>query len=115
MLFAQASGNKISNSLSQTPILVNFCSSNISIAKLIAKRAHRIPHRNLRRKHAKIKQVIESSVRGPRRVEEAGRAGHGVLAGLQVLVLPDPPGAVDLCVVQEEVRVAGGGEEVAAW
>ena len=28
--------------------------------------------------------------------------------------MPDPPGAVDLGVVQEEVGVAGGGEEVTA-
>jgi hypothetical protein len=89
---------QISNNLSQIRFPNKVWHSDVSIAKLIAQRAHRILDRNLRRKHAQIKEVIKSGIRGVG-VEEGGCADHGVLAGLQVLVLPDPPGAVDLCVV----------------
>lgn len=48
------------------------------------------------------------------RVERRGAAGEGGLAVLEVHVLPHPPGAVDLGVVQEEGGLGGRGEEVTA-
>jgi hypothetical protein len=48
-------------------------------------------------------------------VEEGDGASDGVQAVGRVLVLPDPPDAVDHAVVQEECGVARRGEEISAW
>jgi hypothetical protein len=37
------------------------------------------------------------------------------LSVLKILVLPDPPRAIDLCVVEEEGWVSWGCEKVSAW
>jgi hypothetical protein len=73
--------------------------SLISITPLLPPRAHRLPNLHLRRQHPQIKQVVQRRVGRRREVEERVCAGDGVLAGRQVLVLPDFPGAVDLRVV----------------
>jgi hypothetical protein len=43
--------------------------------------------------------VVEGTVAARRRVQEGDGVSNGVLAVLNVLVLPDPPGTVDLSVV----------------
>lgn len=86
----------------------------IGVAELIAPRAHDIPNPDRRRINTNINQILKGRVVRRRVVENRVGASDGVLTGLQVLVLPDPPGAVDLRVVEEEVGVAGRGEEVAA-
>lgn len=88
--------------------------SNISIAKPLPQRTHRIRDLYLRRQDSEIKHIVQSGVRRRREVEEGVCPRESVLTRFQVLVLPDPPCPVDLRVVQEEVGVAGGGEEVAA-
>lgn len=86
----------------------------ISIAERASKRAHGLSNRDARRIDTEINDVVERSVRRRGEVEQRLRASDGVLAVLEVLVLPNPPGAVDLSVVQVEVGVAGGSEEVTA-
>ena len=87
----------------------------VSVTELITKSAHRASNPDGRRVDTKLNDVIKRRVRGRREVEEGICATDGVLAGLQVLVLPDPPCAIDLRVVQEEVGVTRRGVEVTTW
>ena len=58
---------------------------------------------------------MQSSISAGRGVVQGDGSSDGVLSVLQILVLPDPPCAVDLCVVQEEGGVSWGGEDVSTW
>jgi hypothetical protein len=86
--------------------------SCINVAELIANRAHSITNLDLRREDAQVDNIVERGVGGRRRIEHRVRTGDRILASLQILVLPDPPGTIDLAVVQEEPRVTGRREEI---
>jgi hypothetical protein len=59
-----------------------------------------------------INSVIESSVAAGRSVVNRDGSTYGVLAVLDVQILPCPPGAVYHGVMEVESRVTGGSEEV---
>lgn len=88
--------------------------SFVNIAELVADRAHSIADPHGRRVDTKIYKIVQCGVGGWGEVEDGVRAGNGVLTLLQVLILPDPPGAINLSVVQEEVGVAWRRVKVAA-
>ena len=91
---------------------------NINITKRppsITSRRHNLGDRNGRRIDAQINQISQGSIPARRGIRQRDSASDGVLAALEILVLPDPPRAVDLRVVQEEGWVTGRREEVAAW
>lgn len=79
--------------------------SLVDIAELVADRAHSIADPHGRRVDTKIYKIVQRGVGGWRKVEESVCAADCVLAVVQILVLPDPPGAINLSVVQEEVWV----------
>lgn len=68
---------------------------------------------------AKLEQVLRERqdlrISGRRRVCQGDRAVDGVRARVRLLVLPHPPDAINLSVVQVEPRVTVGCYEVAAW
>lgn len=72
----------------------------------------------LRARPAQVHRVLVGGVGAGRLVQEGARARDGRRPGAarrRVLLLPDPPRAVDVGVVQVERWVAGRDEEVAAW
>jgi len=94
----------------------------INIAKRSCNRAHQIPHPlapspRLARRIAHLNRGIERGIGRRRHVQESTGASNALCAEAlgDVEVLPDPPDAVDLRVVEVEGWVAGGDEEVAAW
>lgn len=76
-----------------------------------------VPQRRRGRVEAEVHEVVDSGIGTGRLVEHGVGAGDlkgaGGRAGL-AQVLPDPPGPVDLAVVQPEQRVVGAVEDVAA-
>lgn len=88
---------------------------NIDIAERARESAHRLRDLNTGVVDTQLDDICQRSVAAGRVVVQGDGAGDGVLAVLQVLVLPDPPGAVDLGVVDPEGRVSGGDEDVSAW
>lgn len=88
--------------------------SLVNIAELVADRAHSIADPHGRRVDTEIYKIVQRGVGGWREVEESVRAADRVLAILQILVLPDPPGAINLSVVQEEVWVTRRSVQVTA-
>ncbi len=88
---------------------------NIDIAERTRESAHRLRDLNARVVNSQVDDILQSSVSAGRVVVQGDGAGDSVLAVLQVLVLPDPPGAVDLGMVEEKGWVSGGDEDVSAW
>jgi hypothetical protein len=86
----------------------------VCVAELIADCAHHISNPESRRVDTEVNEVVQSGVGGWREIEDRVRAGDSILAGLQILVLPDPPRAINLSMVQEEVRVAGRSVKITA-
>jgi hypothetical protein len=58
---------------------------------------------------------LQSSISAWWGVVQGNGSSDGILSVLKILVLPDPPCAVDLCMVEEEGWVAWGCENVSAW
>lgn len=74
-----------------------------------------VAQRRGRRVEAEVHEVVDGGVGARRLVEDGAGAGDLEGAGGGVAqVLPDPPGPVDLAVVQPEERVVGAVEDVAA-
>jgi len=90
-------------------------SLDIYIAERSRERVHRSPDLNAWCIDSELDDILQCSGSAGWRVVQCDGSGDGILSVLEVLVLPDPPGAVDLCVVEEEGRVAGGREDVSAW
>ncbi len=88
---------------------------NIDIAERTRESAHRLRDLNTRVVDTQVDDILQSAVSARGVVVQGDGAGDGVLAVVQVLVLPDPPGAVDLRVVEPEGWVSGGNEDVSAW
>lgn len=84
----------------------------VDVAHKLALGIHHLANRGALSASTHLQPVIESAKRQRWVVEEVDASSNGVLASLQVLVLPDPPGAIDLSVVQPEHGVSGGDEEV---
>ena len=86
----------------------------IDVAERSTKSGHGTCNGNAHRLvYAQLKKILESCVATYWVVVERDGASNGVLPVLQVLVLPDPPYTIDLCVVQEKVWVAV--EHVSTW
>ena len=105
---------KIANHALRCSSQLAYRSSCINVAELITDRAHSIPNLDLRREDTQVDNVIERGVGRRWGVEHRVRASNSVLALLQILVLPHPPCAIDLAVVQEEPGIAGRCEEISA-
>ncbi len=88
---------------------------NIDVAERTRESAHRLRDLNAGIVNTHVDDILQSSVSAGRVVVQGDGAGDGVLAVFEVLVLPDPPGAVDLCVGEEEGRVSWGDEDGSAW
>ena len=88
---------------------------DIDIAERTGESAHRLRNLNTRVVDTQVDDVCQSSVAAGRVVVQGDGAGDGILAVLQVLVLPAPPCAVDLGVVEEECWISWGGEEISTW
>jgi hypothetical protein len=86
----------------------------INVAELVANCAHSVPDPHRGRVDTKINQIIECGVSGRREVEDGVRAGNSILAVLQVLVLPNPPRAIDLSVMKEEVGITWRSVQITA-
>src|ERR1700733_3133291 len=86
----------------------------VDITQRPGKRAHHVFDLDSRRQYTHVNCIRQCPVPTWRVVQQRNRPGNRVLSGCQVLILPDPPSPVNLAVVQEEHRVAGGSEEVAA-
>jgi hypothetical protein len=80
----------------------------VNVTELPGSRAHGISDRDaFRCIHTKLNDVVESSVAAGWVIVQCNSARESVRSLLYVQILPDPPYSIDLCVVQEEVRVAG--------
>lgn len=87
----------------------------VDVAQKLALGIHHLADRGTLANNTHVHPVIESTKRQRGVVEDVDASRNSVLARLQVLVLPDPPGAIDLSVVQPEHRVSGGDEEISTW
>jgi hypothetical protein len=79
--------------------------SQINVAEWPSKRAHRILVRDVFKRiqhRTQGQRVIECAVTTRRRVQESDGAIDRIPPVLEILVLPDPPCAVDLSVVKVE-------------
>jgi hypothetical protein len=88
---------------------------NIDVAERTSESVHRIRDLNARSIDTQIDIILQSAISAGWGVVQCDCSGNGVLSVLEILVLPDPPCAVDLCVVEEEGWVSRGGEDVSAW
>jgi hypothetical protein len=87
--------------------------SYVDIAKRSTKRTHSIADSDVR--YANIRQchlILQRSIPRRRLVQERERPGNNVGPLRQILILPDPPHAINHCVVQEEIRIGRGVVEV---
>lgn len=84
----------------------------VDVAHKLALGIHHIADSGAFANNAHIQPVIERAKWQRWVVEEVDASANGILARRQVLVLPDPPGAVDLSVVQPEHGVSRGDEEI---
>jgi len=79
---------------------------HIDIAERPTKRAHRIPNRNILKrtlKHrAQSQRIIQRAITTRRSVIERNSTANRISPVIEILVLPDPPRAIDLCVVEVE-------------
>ena len=79
---------------------------HIDIAERTTKRAHRIRNRNILKrtlKHrAQRQRIIQRTVATRRGVIERDSTANRIPPILEILVLPNPPRAIDLCVVKVE-------------
>lgn len=85
---------------------------NIYVAERTSESVHRVPNLNTRSINTEIDIILQGSISGRWGVVQGDGARNGVLSVLQILVLPDPPCAVDLRVMKEESWVSWGGEDV---
>jgi hypothetical protein len=79
----------------------------ILLRKLVRNRETLLPEYHL--------PIIKSAVSARRRIIDRDSGADGILPGIEVLVLPDPPGAIYLCMVKPEGGVTWRCEEVSAW
>ena len=76
--------------------------SNVDVAERTSERRHGSSDRDARCIHTKINEVIQSTVPTWRVIVQRDRSRDGVLSVLDVLVLPDPPSAIDLSMMKPE-------------
>jgi hypothetical protein len=87
--------------------------SCVDVAKRSTKCTHSIAdsdvwYANIRQRHL----ILQRSIPRWRLVQERERPSNNVGPLRQILVLPDPPHAINHCVVQEEIRIGRGVVEV---
>ena len=88
---------------------------NINVAKRSSSSRHKISDRNWGSINSQINNIIQSTVAAGWHVVQSDGSRDGIQAGLDVLILPDPPGTIDLCVVKPEGWISRGGEDVSTW
>lgn len=76
----------------------------VNVAEWACDCSHSVLNLDARCIDAQLDDVLQSAVPTRRAVVEREGPRDGVLSGLDILVLPDPPRAVDLAVVKEEPR-----------
>lgn len=96
------------------PIPIDIATLQVDVAHERALRIDNLSNRRAPARSAHLQPIIERAKRRRRVVEHEDAAANGILPRPQILVLPDPPRAIDLCVVQPEHRVTWGDEEVSA-
>lgn len=85
--------------------------SNIFITKPALNRTHKLSQLTLPSPQLpQINNILQSGHRRRRPIKIRARTTEGVLPSRQVGMLPEGPETVDLCVVQKEDWVAGGGK-----
>ena len=98
---------------------LNSASSQVNITKRPSHRRHQIPDLSRRASSIpKLDLIIESAIRTRRVVQESPRSSDGVVGELALArrqLLPNPPHAVDVGVVQVEGGITRAGEDVVAW
>ena len=91
-------------------------SSQVNVTKRPSHRRHQIPDLSRRASSIpKLDLIIESAIRTRRVVQESPRSSDGVVGELALArrqLLPNPPHAVDVGVMEVESRVARAGEDV---
>jgi hypothetical protein len=87
----------------------------VDVAEWTSGCAHKIPDRGIRSINTNADNIIKRSVSARWVVLEGDGTTNSVLSVLDVLVLPNPPGPVNLSVVEEEDRVSWGGEDISSW
>ena len=90
-------------------------SSYVNVAKWSTRRPQCILVLDRRCQRAHDDRIRQLPRRAVDRVQGRRAAGEGTLSVLGILVLPDPPCAVDLCVMEEESRLGWRSEKIAAW
>ena len=90
-------------------------SLDVNVAKGASHGAHDILDCNWCCIHSKINEVVKSTISARRRVIQSDCSRDGILSVLNVLILPDPPGSINLGVMKEESGVARRGENVSSW
>ena len=88
------------------------CKLNINITERSSNRRHRVRNRDTRGIHTEIDEILQSPVSAGRAVVQGDCARDGVLSVGDILVLPNPPRAVNLCMMEEKCRVAGASEDI---
>ena len=95
---------------------LNSASSQVNVTKRPSHRRHQIPDLSRRASSIpKLDLIIESAIRTRRVVQESPRSSDGVVGELALArrqLLPNPPHAVDVGVMEVESRVARAGEDV---
>lgn len=93
----------------------HFIHLDVYVAERSVKSAHSVSDGKPWCKDAQIKDVVQCSVSARRAVVQGYGARDLGVAVVGVLVLPDPPCAVDLGVVEEEVWVTGRDEDITTY
>jgi hypothetical protein len=91
--------------------------SNIHIAKRTGSCAQRILDQDALSIHTQINHIIQSGIPRWRAVIQCDGASQGVIAfrtatACRILILPDPPGTIDLRMMQPKPNITWGRENV---
>lgn len=86
---------------------------DIDIAQWSRKRVHQLRNRQRLRIDAQIHDILQSTITTRRVVVQRDSAANRILSVLDILHLPQPPSAVNLCMVHVESWVTRRGEDVA--
>jgi hypothetical protein len=89
--------------------------SNVDIAEWTSGGASKLSDSDIGSVNTNADKIIKCSISARWVIVESDGTTNSVLSVLDVLVLPDPPGSVDLSVVKEEDRVSWGREDISSW
>lgn len=89
----------------------------VDVAKRSTLSVNNIPNSIALSKHTHLQHISQETITRWRLVHHVDGTSNRISreTGIEVLVLPDPPRAIDLSMVKPERRVSRGDEEVSAW